>query len=193
MLFEINRSRWADEELRFGRKRCASLSAVELSRCDVFEETSVIQSIGNVWSFSIVLINSSLLTFCFAFWACWTIFFRWSLFVSVLGLCYDIGHYLLWMSVINQLNLLFSAARLIHLVVKSGKNSSCWSMVLDDFGVNYLIIFFPRSLDWFIRWHLWSLLKVFTRQSSSMFNGEEKKPIQSLSYSKSTRSLRCEH
>ena len=33
------------------------------------------------------------------------------------------GHYLLWMSVVNQLNLAFFVARLIHLIVKSSESS----------------------------------------------------------------------
>ena len=109
---------------------------MEVSRCGVFEERNVIQSIDNFWSFSIVLINSSLLIF--SLLLCFLGLLRnlFSLITVRLRPCrrYGIGHSLLRMSVINQLNFLFFVAHLIHLIVKSGENSSSSSVLEDDRG-----------------------------------------------------------
>ena len=69
-----------------------------------------------------------------------------------LCLRYGIGHYLLWMSIINQLNLLFFVVRLNHLIVKIGDtSSSSSSSVLDDLlckSLNYLLSCFTRLVYW---------------------------------------------
>jgi hypothetical protein len=63
---------------------------------------------------------------------------------------YGIGHYLLMMSVVNQLNLLFFVARLIHLTIKIDQTSSS-SALFDDLScklLNYLLSSSTRLVYW---------------------------------------------
>ena len=64
---------------------------------------------------------------------------------------YGIGHYLLCMSVVNQLNLLFFVARLLLLIVKISDTPSSSSSILDDLlckSLNYFLTSFTRLVYW---------------------------------------------
>ena len=81
---------------------------------------------------------------------------------------YGIGHYLLWMSVINQLNLAFFVARLIHLIVKISDTSS--SSMLDDLlckASNYFLSSSTRLVYW-----LTSLISIERLYMTIFINGQ---------------------
>ena len=82
---------------------------------------------------------------------------------------YGIGHYLLWMSVVNQLNLLFFVARLLFLIVKIGTTSSS-SGIWDDLlckSLNYFLSSFTRLVYW-----LTSLISIERVYMTIFINGQ---------------------
>ena len=82
---------------------------------------------------------------------------------------YGIGHYLLWMSVVNQLSLLFFVVRLIHLMMKIGETSLTPS-VLDDLLcklLNYFLSSFTRIVYW-----LTSLVSIERVYMTIFINGQ---------------------
>ena len=84
---------------------------------------------------------------------------------------YGIGHFLLAMSVINQLTLLFFVARLSHLIVKIDNTSSSPS-IGDDLlckFLNYCLSPFTRIVYWLTS--LISIERLCTWPSSSIVNG----------------------
>ena len=81
---------------------------------------------------------------------------------------YGIGHYLLWMSVINQVNLLFFFARLTQLILKIGQTSS--SSLLDDLLCKVLN-YFLSSLTRLVYW-LTSLISIERVYMTIFINGQ---------------------
>jgi hypothetical protein len=82
---------------------------------------------------------------------------------------YGIGHYLLWMSVVNQLNLAFFVARLSHLIWKIRDTSSSPSM-LDDLLCK-LLNYFLSSSTRLVYW-LSSLIAVERVYMTIFINGQ---------------------
>ena len=83
---------------------------------------------------------------------------------------YGIGHYLLWMSVVNQLNLLFFVARLLLLIVKIKDTSSSSSSIWDDLlckSLNYFLSSFTRLVYW-----LTSLISIERVYMTIFINGQ---------------------
>ena len=81
---------------------------------------------------------------------------------------YGIGHYLLWMSVINQVNLLFFVARLSHLMLKISNTSS--SAIWDDLlckSLNYFLSSLTRLVYW-----LTSLVSIERLYMTLIINGQ---------------------
>ena len=81
-------------------------------------------------------------------------------------LLHGVGHYLLWMSVINQINLAFFVTRLVHLVVKSSDTSL--SLMWDDLlckSLNYLLSSSTRMVFW-----LTSLVSIEGLYTTLVFN-----------------------
>ena len=82
---------------------------------------------------------------------------------------YGIGHYLLWMSVINQLNLAFFVALLIHLILnisKKSSSSSVWDGLLCK-SLNYLLSSSTRMVYW-----LTSLVSIERLYTTIFFNNQ---------------------
>ena len=86
---------------------------------------------------------------------------------------YGIGHYLLWMSVVNQINLAFFVARLRHLIVNISKKSSpssSSSSVWDDLWCKSLNYFLSSSIR--IVYWLTSLISIERLYTTIFFNGQ---------------------
>ena len=81
---------------------------------------------------------------------------------------FGIGHYLLWMSLVNQLNLLFFVARLIHFIMKITDGSS--SSMLDDFLCKFLNYFLSSSTR-LVYW-LTSLISIERVYMTIFINGQ---------------------
>ena len=82
---------------------------------------------------------------------------------------YGIGHYLLAMSVINQINLALFVARLIHLIVnisKTTSSSSVWDDVLCK-SLNYFLSSSSRMVYW-----LTSLISIERLYTTAFINGQ---------------------
>ena len=81
-------------------------------------------------------------------------------------LLHGVGHYLLWMSVINQINLALFVARLVHLIVKISDISP--SLIWDDLlckSLNYLLSSSTRMVYW-----LTSIVSIERLCTSIFFN-----------------------
>ena len=77
---------------------------------------------------------------------------------------HGVGHYLLWMSVVNQINLAFVVARHIHLIIKINDTSP--SLIWDNLlckSLNYLLSSFTRLVYWLIS--LISIERLYTTVS----------------------------
>ena len=81
---------------------------------------------------------------------------------------FGIGHYLLWMSLVNQLNLLSFVARLIHLIMKITDGSS--SSMLDDLLCKFLNYFLSSSTR-LVYW-LTSLISIERVYMTIFINGQ---------------------
>jgi hypothetical protein len=83
---------------------------------------------------------------------------------------YGIGHYLLAMSLVNQLNLAFFVARLIHLIVKFTHDSSSSSSLFNDLLCK-LLNYFLSSLTRLVYW-LTSLISIERVYLTIFINGQ---------------------